>query len=290
MGDSQPQRDRRRPEFVAVGHVTRDLLPGGEHTLGGTVSYAALTASRLGCSAAVFTSGPPAWALSAVLPGIDVHVVPSTHATTFENIYRGAGRQQCVHAVADPLPVGQLPAEWRRTPILLLAPVVHEIGTDWLGRFPNSLVAVTPQGWLRTWDEDGRVRFRRWAEAEQVISEVDVLIFSEEDVESDESLVLEYAGAARLAVVTRGSMGATLFVEGESQESPAFRAQVVDPTGAGDVFAAAFLVRLRETADPVVAATFANCAASLSVEGSGTAAVPNRQQVEERLQRADLRG
>jgi sugar/nucleoside kinase (ribokinase family) len=121
-----------------------------------------------------------------------------------------------------------------------------------------------------------------------VLSEVDVLIFSEEDVAHDEALVQEYASMARLAVVTRGYKGATLFRAGIARDFGAFRAHEVDPTGAGDVFAAAFLVRLHETGDPGAAATFANCAASLSIEGAGMGAVPDRHQVEERLLRGEL--
>jgi sugar/nucleoside kinase (ribokinase family) len=57
----------------------------------------------------------------------------------------------------------------------------------------------------------------------------------------------------------------------------------VDPTGAGDVFAAAFLVRYRETGDPFASALFASCAASLSVEAPGLEGVPTRARVEERF-------
>jgi sugar/nucleoside kinase (ribokinase family) len=64
---------------------------------------------------------------------------------------------------------------------------------------------------------------------------------------------------------------------------PGFPAVEVDPTGAGDVFAAAFLVRLQETEDPVQAARFANAVASFCVEGPGVAGIPTREQVEERL-------
>jgi len=112
---------------------------------------------------------------------------------------------------------------------------------------------------------------------------VDVLVFSEEDVARDARLIREYSQLARIAVVTRGWRGATVFWNGESRECPAFRAREVDPTGAGDVFAAAFLVRLKETDDPYLAAPFANCAASFAIEGPGTTTIPTRGQVEERL-------
>jgi len=278
------------PDFLAVGHVTRDVLPDGGYTLGGTVSYAALTAARLGCRAAVFTSAPADLGVSVALRNVETHIVPSSRATTFENIYHGRSRQQYVHAVATPLQLEMLPAAWRTVPIVLLAPVVHELALDWLGAFPAGLIGATPQGWLREWDDDGRVRFHRWGQASRAFSEVDVLIFSEEDVGGEEAVVQEYARLAKMAVVTRGPKGATLFSADGARDFAAFRAKEVDPTGAGDVFAAAFMVRLHETGDAGAAAMFANCAASLSVEGAGMSAVPDRSQVEERLRREELLG
>jgi sugar/nucleoside kinase (ribokinase family) len=49
----------------------------------------------------------------------------------------------------------------------------------------------------------------------------------------------------------------------------------VDATGAGDVFAAAFLVHYARQGDPWQAAEAAACAAGLSVEAEGWAAVPD---------------
>jgi len=285
------------PDFLAVGHVTKDVLPAGGYTVGGTVTYAALTAQALGLSAAVLTSAPPDMELSRLLPGIAVRIVPSDVATTFENIYEGTRRHQYVHGVAKPLRALDLPVAWKRTPIVLLGPLVGELGLDWLGCsapagvrpergvLSAAVVGVTPQGWMRQWDGDGRVSTKPWAEAGQILPEVDVLVFSEDDVAGDEAVVRQYAALARLAVVTRGRHGATVFRDGTACDFPAFRAREVDPTGAGDVFATAFLVRLHETGDPYRAARFANCTASFAIEGPGTTAIPTRSQVEQRLRR-----
>ena len=57
----------------------------------------------------------------------------------------------------------------------------------------------------------------------------------------------------------------------------------MDPTGAGDVFAAAFLTRLSETGNLDLAARFAASAASISVSREGTLAIAERRQIEERM-------
>jgi sugar/nucleoside kinase (ribokinase family) len=56
----------------------------------------------------------------------------------------------------------------------------------------------------------------------------------------------------------------------------------VDPTGAGDAFAAAYLIALDEGADPWQAARFAAAAASFVVEAVGSV-TPERAAVERRL-------
>jgi sugar/nucleoside kinase (ribokinase family) len=74
-----------------------------------------------------------------------------------------------------------------------------------------------------------------------------------------------------------------VFAEGRWREMAAFPEAEVDPTGAGDTFATAFLIRLHETGDAGEAARFAAAAASLSVGGIGAAAMPVRAEIEERM-------
>jgi len=271
------------PDFVAIGHVTQDLLPDGGYTIGGTATYASLTAQRLGLKAGVLTSAPAQLDLSGALHGIDVCAIPSDAATTFVNTYEGQKRRQFVRGLASPLQPVHLPKPWKWAPVVLLCPLVGELSLDWLGVFPRALKAVTPQGWMREWDEQGLVRHKPWAEAEKILGDVDVLVFSEEDVSRDAGLIRQYTRLARIAVVTQGQRGATVFWNGDVQRFRAFKAREVDPTGAGDVFAAAFLVRLSETGNPYLAAPFANCAASFAIEGPGTTTIPTREQVEQRM-------
>ncbi|PYQ49196.1 MAG: hypothetical protein DMF78_18980 [Acidobacteria bacterium] len=64
---------------------------------------------------------------------------------------------------------------------------------------------------------------------------------------------------------------------------PGLPRQEVDPTGAGDVFATAFLVRYQETGDPSQAAVFAACAASCVVEGLAATSLGDRAEVTKRI-------
>jgi 1D-myo-inositol 3-kinase len=110
---------------------------------------------------------------------------------------------------------------------------------------------------------------------------------SAEDVRGQEAAMLEWMQRVPVGVVTAGSRGALLYVNGERYVARARPARRVDPTGAGDVFAAGFLVHYHRGGDPWDAAEAATCAASLSVEGEGWSAVPDAAALDTAL--ADYR-
>ena len=250
------------------------------YRLGGTVAYAALTARNLGRKVAMVTSAGPDLGLNDCLSNVEVLCLPSRTTTTFVNLYTSGQRQQYIQSVAESIPPESVPVAWRPTPIVHLGPIASEFDEEMMGLFPSSLLGLTPQGWLRQWDEHGRVSPRRWARAEESLPRVDVLIVSEDDMAGEASGLRSLLRLPRLAVVTQGAKGATLYSGGQISQFPSRPTELVEPTGAGDVFAAAFLVRLAETEDPFESTRFANVAASLSVEKAGLASVPQRADIE----------
>jgi len=133
---------------------------------------------------------------------------------------------------------------------------------------------------MRQWDDEGRVSPVVWVAPEKVLPFVRVLVLSEEDVGGDMALIQAYVELTEIVVVTAGWKGSTVYHRGQRRYFPSREVSEVDPTGAGDVYAAAYLVRLEETGDPWEAAHFANCVASFSVKQSGVTGIPSRQQVE----------
>lgn len=273
----------RIPDYVLIGHVTRDVVGRG-FVIGGTVTYAGLTARALGCRVGAVTSAGPDLALTRDLPGIEFQIKPATRTTTFENLYHAGHRQQWIRAVASSLDSSLVPLAWRSAPIVHLAPLVDEFGPEILSSFEGcQLLGLTPQGWLRSWNDEGFVRRSSWRQPEEALSACDVVVLSEEDVEGDWDLLRSYAELARLLVVTRGARGCVVFDRGQGWHVPAFPVEEVDATGAGDVFAAAFFIGMIRDGDPVDAAHYANCVASFAVEALGTAGVPTPEAVAERL-------
>lgn len=269
--------------YLAIGHVSQDLTPAGP-ALGGSVTFSALTARALGCQAAILTSAPGgAPPLLQPLESLHLHRVPADHFTTFENIYTPQGRVQTLSARATPLGVGDLPPHWHSPSIVHLAPVADEVDPALVGAFPQALIGLTPQGWMRCWDASGHVSYQPWAAAPDLLPRVGAVILSIEDIRGDEALAEAYARQAAILVVTRGELGCTLYSQGDVTHIPAPRVEVKDPTGAGDIFAAAFLIRLHAAGDPISAARFATRLASASVTRVGLESLPDAATIREAL-------
>ncbi len=266
--------------YLAIGHVAKDLTPAGPQ-LGGTVSFAALTARALEYSPGVVTACGADLDLSP-LAGIPLACTPSIDSTTYENIYGPEGRQQFIRGQAAPLTAAAIPPAWRAAPVVHLAPLAHEIVPALLASLGGSFVGVTPQGWLRQWDEAGRVRAAvdEWSGAAEVLGRANAVVLSLDDIGRDWAVAERWARLAPVLVVTQGAEGCTVFARGHgARQFPAPRQEEVDPTGAGDVFAAAFFVNYYETEDAWASARFANQVAALSVTRVGLASVPSVEEV-----------
>ena len=82
-----------------------------------------------------------------------------------------------------------------------------------------------------------------------VLPYLDAAVVSISDI-GDRQVIDLWADIAPVLIVTKGSDGARLHSRGDWHEIAPFSAQEVDPTGAGDVFAAAYLIRYQENARP----------------------------------------
>lgn len=272
-------------DFLAVGHVTVDRTRGSSR-LGGAAAYASLTAARLGLAAGAVTSVGADFAFWSDLAEVEVHYVEAPHTTTFENLYESGERRQRILGEASPLSDATLaPVRGRLVDdaAVLYCPVVHELRCPLAPLSPGGFSAVAPQGYFRRWDAEGFVESADWPDASACLCRVDVVSMSEKDHIAPEALAEEFGGTA--FAITKGASGVRLYSRGEVYDLPAFSVEEVDPTGAGDVFAAALVIALREKRSVPQAARFACCAASFAVEGSGTTGIAGRAEVERRLER-----
>jgi len=274
------------PEYLLIGHVAHDETPQGPK-LGGTVSYAGAAADALGAQVSIVTSAQKdEVVLRALPPRIQVHLIEAPESTVFVNTYVGNVRHQLLLHRAKPLSLADVPHTWRNSPIVHLAPLDDELEPQLAQAFPDSLLAATPQGWMRGWDANGVVRPKPWTDAEAVLPLLNVTIFSEEDIQQDAALEAHYASLAPLLIVTRAAKGCTVYQRGEVPvDIPAPVVEVTDATGAGDVFAGIFLVTLYRKGNVRHAAEVATQLASCSVTRVGLKGCPTPAEIEQVISR-----
>lgn len=268
-------------DYLMIGHITRDETPDGP-LLGGTATFSSLMASALGLRVGIVTS----WGADLPLgPLSELPIVnlPAEHSTTFENTTTPEGRLQTIFHVANSIDLNVIPEVWLNAPIVHIGPVAQEVEPTLVRHFSNSLIGITPQGWLRTWDENGRVVPTEWPEASFVLSNVGAAVISIEDLGFEDSRIEEMATASRVLAITEHSDGVRLFWNGDVRRFRPPSVIELDTTGAGDIFAAAFFFRMYTTRDPWEAARFATQLAAISVTRTGLQGIPTQEEIQDTM-------
>jgi sugar/nucleoside kinase (ribokinase family) len=269
-------------DYLLIGHVTQDVTPAGMR-LGGTASYASLTAKAFGIRVGVVTACRDDLTLPE-LDGIQIVRKSSENNSTFENIPTPQGRVQYIRAQADRLTIADVPEAWRSAPIVHFGPVAGEIDPAMLESFPHSLRCTTPQGWLRQWDENGLVTFLNWQGIDTILKNVNIAILSIEDILGDEDIIQEYACTVPILVITEGARGARIYWNNDVRFIRPPHENEVDSVGAGDIFAASFFIRYQQTRDPWEAARVATQLAAHSVTRITLSGIPTATEVQQTLQ------
>ena len=284
---SNPDADSRAgapPRVLVVGHLTEDRTREGPR-LGGAAAFAGLLAHRFGAPTTILTAADAAFPFLDALAGIRILRLPSDGRTRFDNHYRKDGtRRQRILGRAAEIPESALRRTVAALPpgsAVLYAPVARELGGS--GTLPRpsgegSFAAAAPQGLLRRWDAEGRVAVSRPDGLADRLAALDLVSLAEAELPEAAPLPVP------LLAITRGRRGALLRRPGlPDEEAPPAPAAETDPTGAGDVFAAALFVSLWRGLPLRRAAGLAAAAAAISVEFPGTAGVPTLEQAAARV-------
>ncbi len=280
------------PEYLAVGHITVDLLPDGTPVLGGTALYSALAAARFGLRAAVLTRGDfskhgdeVSSALTRFANEVEILLQSAQQPTVFTNQHVSGRRSQTIHSWAGRIDLTGIPAHWRSAEIIHIAPVAQEIDPRQAGRLSTEFLGVTPQGWMRHWppSHTGTVTLSPLRLPTEVLSRIDAMVMNteEQSLARDE---IDAVSTRGLVAITRGRQPAQILDRGRLIEIPSLPTRAVDDAGAGDVFAAILFVMRAHHESTAAAGRMASAAAGLRIQGQGPDAVPTRAAVEEYLQ------
>jgi 1D-myo-inositol 3-kinase len=299
-GLSETATDLGQIEYLVVGHVAVDLYER-RMILGGSATYSALTAQRLGRTVGVVTSADFEPLILDTLIGRDhfrdeaspirVLRVPTDSTTIYVNQYVDDHRRQLLLGRAADLRPPHVPLEWRSPEVVHLAPLNQEVDPSLLDTFSGGMMLVTPQGWMRGWDDEHVVHAVPWAYADAALARADVTIFSIDDL-PDPTLRARYIEMGKLVIITENRRGCVVYERGRQPwRSHAFRpSREVDPTGCGDVFAAAYAVQYQKTGNARASADYANCVASFALEKRAWNSIPSAEAVADRLRRGKRRG
>jgi sugar/nucleoside kinase (ribokinase family) len=266
-------------DYLILGHIAQDVKTD-EIALGGSATYAALTAKALGLKVGIATVCTEETAQKQELSGISIAFQPTDETTTFENIDSSAGRIQYIHKLAPKIETKLIPDIWRSTPIVHIAPVAQEIDPNIILSFPNAFIGLTPQGWLRGWDNLGKVYLAEWPEASYVLEKSSAAVLSNEDMEFKEDRIEELIASIRTLAVTEGADGVRLYWNGDLRRFRPPDVEEIDSVGAGDIFAAAFFIRLYNSHNPWEAARFATRLAAISVTRIGLESIPTEDEIQ----------
>ena len=268
--------------YLCAGHACHDLTPYG-YTLGGTVSYASTIATSFGRTVGVITCYSEDFLFNNAFEsqGISLYVKKSRSTTIFENIYTPTGRTQYLRGVAEPITDHDIPSKLKSVEVVHFGLIADEIDFTVLSAFPQSLKAATIQGWLRQWNEEGFVTAKSidWTK----LSPLDIIIYSVEDINGIDNPTSILADLIPIVILTKGKEGVDAYHNGTLSHHPAYPTREIDPTGAGDVFSTAFIIKYAETKNLNLAIAFGQIASSIIIERKGSHPIPSLSEIEQRL-------
>jgi sugar/nucleoside kinase (ribokinase family) len=271
-------------DICCVGHITSDKVVTTKtvrHMAGGTAFYFSYAVCNLDVSYLLVT----ALAQSDIKfvthlrdKGIEVKVQPSAHTVYFENIYADNqdNRTQNVLATADPFTMDQLKSV--DTKIFHLGPLLaDDISTELIKTLAGKgRVSLDAQGYLRM-VKNKKVYAVDWPEKKEALQYVHILKADEAEMKVLTGHKEVSKGARLLAkwgvkevVITNGSMGSTIYSDGNFYNIPAYKPKTTeDATGCGDTYMAGYLYERVKGKGIQEAGQFAAAMASLKMESPG---------------------
>ena len=276
--------------ILAFGNPVYDLiitpyLQQNTRILSGCSTNACLAATKLGERAilagrvgadfeALLQSDLKGW-------GIESQLFPSRQTGGFHLVYdRRGDRTLSILGIADPLPA--VVNGFSAIDFVLIGPILGEISADLVDQLRKTVQApilVDPQGLLRR-HQDGVIyhehtpEFDRIARMATVVkaNELETRVVTGIDPRSnpEEAVRALRAFGCQIAVVTLAEAGSIIYDGASVIPIPAYETNAIDPTGAGDTYAAGFMVKYLETPQDLRAVgCFASAVASVMVENSG---------------------
>jgi sugar/nucleoside kinase (ribokinase family) len=228
--------------------------------------------------------------------GIDYLLYPSPESGGFSLHYYDAygNRDLKVLGTASPIPVAS--PQVSNVSFVLIGPILGEVSTELCTNIFNTISApimLDPQGLLRKIVNNNVVHemsddFLNISKMSFVIKanelETSVVTGINPRNDPEEAVKALYKFGCKIAVTTLAEAGSIIYDGKNLYQIPPFTTNAIDPTGAGDTFAAGFKTKYLETPDNLYeVGCFASSVSSIMVENVGPDFPLTRKEVERRM-------
>ncbi len=282
-------------KIVGIGNPVFDyiktpVVDTRTRVLSGCSTNACLAARRLGAEttligcvgedfAATFDAALKRYRIAA-------HVYPSPETGGFSLVYYDALGNRHLDVLGRAAPIPSIPeGVVEAADYVIVGPILGEVSADLLREVRQAArgrVLLDPQGMLRRIGADGRIEHYRNAEIEAIAPLCDVIKANEVEAETITGInpragegdlrratqALQRLGC-QVAIVTMAADGSAAFDGDHYTRIPAFATNAIDPTGAGDTYAAGFVVGYLRYGSLKEACYYGSCVASVMVEHVG---------------------
>ncbi len=290
--------------ILAFGNPVYDVistpaLVRKERVLSGCSTNACLAAVRLGAKATLVGSVGPDFRerLIADLEErcVDYHLFESPETGGFSLYYYDdhGSRELTLLGVANGIP--EYEADLSQFDFILIGPILGEVDTGLVKKLRSMSdlpILTDPQGLLRnqvkgqiyhemTHDFTEIARLSTIVKANEL--ETKVITGIDPRIDPEKAVKALYQTGCQIAVTTIAEAGSIIYDGSCLYIIPAYKTKAIDPTGAGDTYAAGFMVKYMENPHDLTAVgCFASGVASVMVENSGPDFPLTRAEAERR--------
>ncbi|KAI5068314.1 hypothetical protein GOP47_0016659 [Adiantum capillus-veneris] len=293
MHERDGQKREGRGRVLLVGHCCHDSIrtPAGAvfEALGGSVAYISNILDALHIPLQLISKVGSDFAYSSLLlphpPSFSLSAPTTQFFSDFTLI---DDRVLKTGHLCEPIFPHDVPMHFPRYPIGLAVGVACEISAETLGKMADAceLLVVDVQALIRTIDPaTGLVGLQRLSQTpfQRLLHRVSYL-----KAARNEALYIDIEDVRKdtVVIVTQGKLGCSIYCKDHKFTVPAFEAEEVDPTGAGDSFLAGFSAGLYQGFSVQNAALMGNYFGAVTV---GQVGVPTFSSTDlQKMQRSRL--